>query len=40
VENLIYEDLLTPSYIKRCRDALSELTNILELGDIYPFQCK
>ena len=40
VGNLIYEDLFVPSYIKRCRDALSELTDILELGNIYPFQTK
>ena len=40
VGNLIYEDLFVPSYIKRCRDALSELTDILDLGDIYPFQTK
>lgn len=40
VGNLIYEDLFVPSYIKRCRDALSELTDILGLGDIYPFQMK
>ena len=29
VGNLIYEDLFVPSYIKRCREALQELTNIL-----------
>jgi len=40
VGNLIYEDLFVPSYIKRCRDALQELTNILDLGNIYPFQIK
>jgi succinylarginine dihydrolase len=40
VGNLIYEDLFVPSYIKRCREALQELTNILDLGDIYPFQIK
>ena len=40
VGNLIYEDLFVPSYIKRCRDSLSELTDILELGNIYPFQTK
>jgi len=40
VGNLIYEDLFVPSYIKRCRDALSELTDILDLGNIYPFQIK
>lgn len=40
VNNLIYEDLFVPSYIKRCRDALHELTHILNLGEIYPFQCK
>ena len=40
VGNLIYEDLFVPSYIKRCRDALNELTNILELGNIYSFQLK
>ena len=40
VGNLIYEDLFVPSYIKRCRDALSELTDILGLGDLYPFQSK
>ena len=38
--NLIYEDLLVPSYIKRCRDALYELTDILDLGDLYQFQTK
>ena len=38
VGNLIYEDLFVPSYIKRCRDALDELTDILGLGNIYPFQ--
>ena len=40
VGNLIYEDLFVPQYIKRCRDALSELTDILDLGSIYPFQLK
>ena len=40
VGNLIYEDLFIPSYIKRCKDALSELTDILDLGNIYPFQTK
>ena len=40
VGNLIYEDLFVPSYINRCRDALSELTDILDLGSIYPFQLK
>jgi len=40
VENLIYEDLFVPSYIKRCRDALSELTDILGLGSVYPFQLR
>lgn len=40
VGNLIYEDLFVPSYIKRCREALQELTNILDLGNIYPFQIK
>tara|TARA_Y100001933_G_scaffold69604_1_gene70647 strand:- start:678 stop:1946 length:1269 start_codon:yes stop_codon:yes gene_type:complete len=40
VGNLIYEDLFVPRYIKRCRDALSELTDILDLGSIYPFQLK
>ena len=40
VGNLIYDDLLVPSYIKRCRDALQELTDILGLGNIYPFQIK
>lgn len=40
VGNLIYEDLFAPSYIKLCRDALSELTDILGLGSIYPFQSK
>ena len=40
VRNLIYEDLFVPSYIKRCRDALDELTEILGLGHIYPFQTK
>ena len=38
VGNLIYEDLFVPSYIKRCLDALDELTYILGLGNIYPFQ--
>ena len=36
--NLIYEDLFLPRYIKRCRTALDELTYILGLGKIYPFQ--
>ena len=40
VGNLVYEDLFVPSFIKRCRDALSELTDILELGSVYPFQLK
>jgi succinylarginine dihydrolase len=40
VGNLIYDDLFTPSFIQRGRDALSELTNILGLGYIYPFQLK
>lgn len=40
VGNLIYEDLFTPSFIQRGRDALFELTNILGLGYIYPFQLK
>ena len=40
VGNLIYEDLFTPSFTKRCRDALSELTDVMALGKIYPFQKK
>jgi succinylarginine dihydrolase len=40
VENLIYEDLFVPKYIKQCRNALSELTDIFGLGDIYPSQTK
>ena len=40
VGNLVYEDLFVPSFIKRCRDALTELTDILELGSAYPFQLK
>jgi succinylarginine dihydrolase len=38
--NLIYDDLFVPSYIKKCRFALNELTELLDLGDIYPFQSK
>lgn len=38
VGNLIYEDLFVPSFTKRCRTALDELTYILGLGNIYPFQ--
>ncbi len=38
VGNLIYEDLFVPSFTKRCRCALDELTYILGLGKIYPFQ--
>ena len=38
VSNLIYEDLFVPSFIKQCREALSELTNIINFTDIYPFQ--
>ena len=38
VGNLIYEDLFIPRYIKRCRNALDELTYILGLGKVYPFQ--
>jgi succinylarginine dihydrolase len=40
VGNLIYDDLFTPSFIQRGRDALFELTNILGLGYIYPLQLK
>jgi succinylarginine dihydrolase len=36
--NLIHADLYVPSYIHKCRDALHELTEILDLGCIYPFQ--
>ena len=38
--NLIYDDLFVPSYIKKCKLALNELTEILQLGNIYPFQFK
>ena len=38
--NLIYDDLFVPSYIKKCKLALNELTEILQLGKIYPFQFK
>jgi succinylarginine dihydrolase len=38
--NLIYDDLFTPKFIKRCRASLNELTDIMDLGKIYPFQKK
>ena len=40
VGNLIYENLFVPSFIKRCRTSLDELTDIMDLGKIYPFQKK
>ena len=40
VTNLIYDDLFTPAFIFNCKNALSELTEILNLGDLYPFQTK
>jgi succinylarginine dihydrolase len=33
------EDLADPSLLVESRTALDELTRILHLGDIYPFQC-
>ena len=38
--NLIYEDLFVPSFIQKCYDGLSELTEILDLKQMYPFQSK
>ena len=38
--NLIYDDLFVPFYIKKCRRAFGDLTRILKLGDIYPHQIK
>ena len=38
--NLIYDDLFVPFYIKKCRRAFGDLTKILKLGNIYPFQIK
>lgn len=40
VTNLIYDDLMLPSFIQRCRESLNELTNIMNLGDLYLFQKK
>jgi succinylarginine dihydrolase len=38
VDNLIYDDLALPSFIRKCRKALNELTEIMQLGKIYMFQ--
>jgi succinylarginine dihydrolase len=38
--NLIYDDLFIPAFILKCKRSLSELTEILDLGDLYPFQKK
>lgn len=38
VGNLIYDDLFVPTFIKKCRNALEELTYILGLGRVYPMQ--
>ncbi len=38
-ETLDINDLLDPSLITEVHNALDELTKILQLGDIYPFQC-
>jgi len=38
VTNLIYDDLFVPAFIMKCRCGLQELTEILNIGDFYPFQ--
>lgn len=38
-ETLVEKDLLDSSLITEVHNALDELTKILQLGDIYPFQC-
>ena len=35
--NLIYDDLFIPAFILKCKRSLSELTEILDLEDLYPF---
>ena len=37
-EEISFDDLRDPSLIRECREALDELTSILKLGSIYPFQ--
>ena len=38
--NLIYDDLFIPAFILKCKRSLSELTEILDLKNLYPFQTK
>ncbi|WP_282099192.1 N-succinylarginine dihydrolase [Deefgea sp. CFH1-16] len=37
-DRLVEADLLDPSFLIEVRSALDELTQILQLGSIYPFQ--
>jgi succinylarginine dihydrolase len=37
-DRLSLEDLADPSLLNECRTALDELTKLLKLGSIYPFQ--
>ena len=38
--NLIYDDLFVPAFILKCKDSLSELSRILNIDQMYPFQIK
>ena len=40
VNNLIYDDLFVPSFILKCKNALSELTKIISINKLYQFQTK